>query len=203
MSKKIVKLNLGCGPTGVSGWINYDWGVLPLLSKATWVRNVLVRIGLLDNNYVAKWPEIELVDIRKGIPQEDGSVNYIYCSHVMEHFEKLETVDLLKECYRVMKKGGVMRIVLPDLLKLIDNYVDSDQFCREFYGYKKDDKKWSNLFIRGHQWMYDKKTFRKILVGTGFKNIKLYVRSKGKVPDIDKLDLGVHEKLSFYYECEK
>lgn len=203
MAKRVIKVNLGSGPTGINGWSNYDWGVLPLLSKIYWIRDGLVKLGLLDKSYMAKWPEIELVDIRKGIPQEDDSVNYIYCSHVLEHFEKSETVTLLHECYRVMKKNGVMRIVLPDLLKLISSYSNSDQFCREFYGYNKDEKRWSNIFIRGHEWMYDKKTFRKILVEVGFKNIKLLSGGKGKVPDISKLDLKIHEKLSFYYECEK
>jgi len=200
---KIKKLNLGSGPTGINGWINFDWGVLPVLSKMPLVRSIFVKLGLLSRNYDAVWPTIKLVDIRKDLPLENKSIDYIYCSHVLEHFEKFEVIKIVKECKRVLKKNGLIRIVLPDLQKLIKEYKNADEFCREFYGYEKDVKSWSQMFIRGHEWMYDTKSFVKLLDEIGFKNCKVVKIKTGEMPDIDKLDLDVHEKLSMYIEARK
>ncbi len=202
MSKKPVCVNLGCGPSGINGWINFDWGMLPLLSKFEFVLKLLARLGLLSNNYLVKWPKFKLVDIRKGIPLDDKSVDYIYCSHVLEHFEKWETEKILRECRRVLKKRGIMRIVLPDLEKLISKYKlgEAEKFSREFYGFDKDKRSWQRIFIRGHEWMYDKVTFVDLLKKIGFEKIELSERLKSKLPDIEKLDLAIHEELSVYYE---
>ncbi len=205
MSKKPVCVNLGCGPTGVNGWINYDWGMLPLLGKFEFVLKLLVRMGLLSNNYLVKWPKFKLVDVRKGLPLDNNSVDYIYCSHVLEHFEKWETEKILRECRRVLNKTGVMRIVLPDLEKLISKYKvgRAENFCREFYGFDKDVRSWQRIFIRGHEWMYDKVTFIDLLKKTGFEKIKISKRLNSKMPDVEKLDLAIHEELSAYYEVRR
>jgi len=204
MSKKPVCLNLGCGPSGVNGWINFDWGMLPLMAKFEPVLKLLVKFGWLNKNYLVKWPKFKLVDIRKRLPLDDKSVDFIYCSHVLEHFEKWETEMILKECQRVLKKSGMMRIVLPDLDKLVSKYKvgGAEKFCREFYGFDKDVKNWQKIFIRGHQWMYDRATFVDLLKKTGFKKIELSERLKSKMPDVEKLDLAIHQELSAYYEVK-
>jgi SAM-dependent methyltransferase len=200
--KDIIALNLGCGPSGVEGWVNYDYGMLPFLSKFTQLRRLLVKLNLLSKNYDTKWPKIKLVDIRNGIPMEDGTVDYIYCSHVLEHFEKYETINILKECFRVLKIEGIIRIVLPDLKIMTIKYKDGDKFCRDFYGFDKDIKTLNRIFIRGHQWMYDEVSFGK-LIGSIFKRVDVKSCGKGKVPDLDKLDLKMHMDHSFYIEATK
>ena len=172
------KLNLGCGPTGISGWINYDFGMLPFLNNIG-ILGLIARFGLIEKNYVVKWPKLKMVDIRKPLPLEDKTIDYIYCSHVLEHFEKWEAKNILLESKRVLKVGGIIRIVLPDIKKIIDNYSDtkSDEFCRIWWGYDKDIKpksffnKLSRLFIRGHQWMYNKMLFKQMLNECGFREI--------------------------------
>ena len=198
-----MKLNLGSGPSGINGWDNFDWGMLPLLSKIPWLRRILIGMGLLPKWYETKWPKIKLVDIRKRLPLDDEKVDFIYCSHVLEHFEKWEVENILRETFRVLKKGGVVRVVLPDLNKLIGKYKNADEFCREFYGYEKDVKSWNQMFIRGHQWMYDKNSFSDLLTVVGFEKIKVCSIGKGKMPDIKQLDLKIHEELSMYLEAEK
>jgi len=198
-----MKLNLGSGPSGINGWVNFDWGMLPLLSKMPWLRRLLIRLRLLPKWYETKWPKIQLVDIRHKLPVDNESVEYLYCSHVLEHFEKWEVKKILDESCRVLKKGGIIRVVLPDLDKLIGKYSHADEFCREFYGYEKDVNSWNKLFIRGHQWMYDKTSFSELLIVSGFGNIRFCSIGKGKVPDIKQLDLKIHEELSMYFEAEK
>ena len=200
--KDIIKLNLGCGPNGIKGWINYDWGILPVLSKIPYIRRFLIKLKVLSKSYDAVWPDIELVDIRRKLPLENESVNYIYCSHVLEHFEKYEALNILKECRRVLKEGGVIRVVLPDLREMIRKYKDAEEFNREFFGYEKDEKSIFNLFIRGHQWMYDESSFLRVFEEV-FGNVKKCSFRKGVVPDLEKLDLEIHNDHSFYTEARK
>lgn len=189
------KLNLGCGPSGKNGWINYDWGMLPLLNKLGLIK-LAVKFGLLNRNYLVKWPKFNLVDIRKKFPLKNETIDYVYCSHVLEHFQPWEARRILKESKRVLKDGGKIRIVLPDIEYIVKSYKNALQFNEFVFGYNKEMKYRFASFIRGHQWMYDKKSFKDLLNEIGFKKIKLSTWKKG-------LDLEIHKNMSFYYEAEK
>jgi hypothetical protein len=63
------------------------------------------------------------VDLRKGIPFPDATFDGVYHSHVLEHFSRDDARALLSECFRVLKVGGILRIVLPDLEKLARDYL--------------------------------------------------------------------------------
>lgn len=203
----MTKINLGSGPHAAVDWINFDYGLLPFLSKFR-LTKMASFFGLIDKSYVIKWPKFKYFDIRRGLPYVGDSVDYIYCSNVLEHFEKFEALKILKECDRILKKGGIVRFVLPDLTKLIELYADAESFNREFYGYDKDlfFGFWGKIkayFIRGHQWMYDKNSFKKMLIDAGFTKISVKKFRVGKCPDINILDLEMHKRLCFYYECKK
>lgn len=198
----MLKLNLGSGPNGIDGWLNYDWGLLPWVNKFGFI-DIFIGLGLITADYKIKWPKFDLVDIRKGLPLSNKSVDVIYCSHVLEHFEKLETLGVLKDCRRVLKKNGIMRIVLPDLRLMMDKYKSADSFCRDFFGFDKDKKYGiSGRFIRGHQWMYDTDSLKNILSEAGFKNITVCSFRKGLCPDIDRLDYEGHREISMYIEAQ-
>jgi predicted SAM-dependent methyltransferase len=204
---KDVKINLGSGPDGIEGWINYDWGWLPLLGKLTSLRKFLIWTGILSKNYERIWPGVELQDLRKGIPLQNESVDWVYSSNFLEHLEKYETARLLSECFRVLKKGGRVRLVVPDINKVIGNYQqngDADLFCREFYGFDKDKLTGlSRKAIRGHQWMYDFKSLTSLLKECGFKNILKSKYRESGLKDVVKLDLAVHQELGLYVEASK
>ncbi|MEL7666014.1 MAG: methyltransferase domain-containing protein [Candidatus Shapirobacteria bacterium] len=202
----MVKINLGSGPVSARGWTNYDWGLLPFLGKYN-LTSVFIKLGLLSKEYNWKWPKISLVNIKEKLPDDDNSVDYIYCSHVLEHFKKEEALSVLSECKRVLKYSGRIRIVLPDLRKFIENYSSSEIFNREYFGFDKDlyigfMGKIKRFFIRGHEWMYDKDSGKKLLEDAGFRNVKVCAFRKGLVPDLKSLDIEQHKKTSFYLEAE-
>jgi predicted SAM-dependent methyltransferase len=91
-------LNLGCGNKIHEDWINIDFG--PSLS------------GVLKYN------------LHKNLPLEDNCVKYIYHSHVLEHFSESDGISFLQECYRLLQKGGILRIVLPDLENIARAYIE-------------------------------------------------------------------------------
>lgn len=205
-------VNLGSGPDGIDGWQNFDWGGLPLLMGVLGLGNISLVRRILPEYYIRKWPRIRLCDIRKGLPLADNSVDWIYCSHVLEHFELWETRKVLAEIKRVLKKKGRGRLVLPDLGKILTIEKSpgwEDKFCRTMWGYDKDVEpmgwwqRWLRKQIRGHQWAYTGRSMMKELKMVGFGKIEEKRFRRGECPNIDKLDLAGHEKLSFYIEFEK
>lgn len=211
-----IKLNLGSGPSGINGWLNYDSGVLPLLSKLPSLRHLICLVGFLPKSYHVSWPEIQLVDIRNKFPLEDYSVDYIYCSQVLEHFEKYEALRILMESKRVLRRGAMIRISVPDIEKMIEVYKKSkvnspDTAAREinitWWGYEKDVppanlfSKLSRIFIRDHQWQYDKNSMKQLLTEAGFGNIKFFPFKKGTLPDLNRIELEIHRPHSLYVEA--
>lgn len=77
--------------------------------------------------------EIRRHDLREGIPFQDASVDAVYHSHVLEHIDRGNVASFFAEVRRVLRVGGVHRIVVPDLevqarqyLASLDKASDSD-----------------------------------------------------------------------------
>src|SRR5450759_3475104 len=96
MKEKLNYLNVGCGSKYHKDWVNVDMN--PDSSD-------VVRCNLL-----------------KGIPFPDEMFEVLYHSQVLEHFPKEKAFDFMKECHRVLKKNGIIRVVVPDLENIIDEY---------------------------------------------------------------------------------
>ena len=100
-----VLVNLGCGRTAHPAWVNLD--VEPTLAC------------------VKRW------DVRKPLPFPDGSVDMVYHSHLLEHLSADEGQRLVKDCFRVLKSGGVIRIVVPDLAGIATAYLEARASARK------------------------------------------------------------------------
>lgn len=99
-----VKLNLGSFTHMFHGWRNLD-----RLDLGDWARGRRYSF--------TQW------DLSVGLPYDDGIADLIFMSHALEHFSYDEGVKLLRECRRVLKRGGLLRIAVPDGRRLIDLYV--------------------------------------------------------------------------------
>jgi len=90
-------VNVGCGSQGKTGWVNVDAG------KAPGVNCVF--------------------DCRKNLPFPDNSVRGIFCEHFMEHIDYTEEAPyFVFECHRVLKEGGVLRVIVPDAEQYLKAY---------------------------------------------------------------------------------
>lgn len=92
-------INLGCGAIFIDSpdWINLDFTpASPRVRRA----NLLTRLPLLSNE-----------------------ARLVYVSHFLEHIPKPEVGAFLRECYRVLQPGGVLRLVLPDLQEMAASYL--------------------------------------------------------------------------------
>lgn len=122
-------LNLGSGTRMNRKWVNLDFSPYARLSHHRIIAKMLRKIGTLSENRYQNLlrvdPEIVFWDLRKGIPFLDEAFDVVYHSHLLEHIDKDLVPSLLKECYRVLKRRGFVRIVVPDLLTIINLYTKS------------------------------------------------------------------------------
>ncbi len=68
-------------------------------------------------------PDIIIHDVRKPLPFQDNSIHAIYASHLLEHLYLEEAKRLLKECFRILQPGGILRMVVPDLRAIVLEYM--------------------------------------------------------------------------------
>jgi len=89
------------------------------------------------------------VDITKKLPLEDNSIDYIFCEEAIEHIDLNNRYSLLKECLRVLKKGGVLRVATPDLDWFATQLNQSVESCHQI----------NEIFYQHeHRYLYTKKS---------------------------------------------
>lgn len=91
-------LNLGCGDRQHAAWVNVD----------------LRFTG----------PGVMVCDVTRGLPFADEVFGAVYQSHVLEHLPKRHAPMLLRECFRVLKDGAIIRVVVPDLQQIARVYLE-------------------------------------------------------------------------------
>jgi SAM-dependent methyltransferase len=123
------RLNLGCGTTSAPGWVNMDGSWAAWLSRHRAVRRALIRGGILPERVgEGDWPDDVIVrDLRRTLPFPAESFDAIYASHVVEHLYRTDARRLLAECFRILRPGGVLRVVVPDLKAIVDEYAGNGQ----------------------------------------------------------------------------
>jgi SAM-dependent methyltransferase len=120
-------LNLGCG-TKVSSSpdvINIDWSIYLRLNTNRVMRAIapLVIRGQRLSHLHALPTNIMVHDLAKGLPFRSDSVDVVYHSHLFEHLDREQASAFLLEAKRVLKPGGVQRIVVPDLERACRAYL--------------------------------------------------------------------------------
>lgn len=171
-----IRLNLGCGNQVVNGWLNVDYSVGARFAKIP----LFTLLNKKLNFFNLDWDEnILLHDLTKKFPWSEESVDQIYSSHTLEHLDKNQGHAFLSECYRVLKKEGIIRIVVPDLRAFVDYYVRGELLAENFvknlgvlYEEKGDTvlkRKLAPLIRFPHKCMYDTERLLEIMSGIGFE----------------------------------
>jgi len=220
------KVNLGSGTTCLDDWINVDSSFNARLAKHPRLRYLLFKIGFLPKKYhEMPWSEhaksLVVRDVRKGLRFDDSSIDFIYSSHFIEYLSKDEAGKLLKECLRVLKRKGVLRLSIRDLEILARNYIKQTDELRTNGGKRarlpseglldalllidtepgKASHLLERIFIPKCKWIFDEFSLTELLESCGFVKIQKRSYQVGKVPDIDLLDN--RPKQSLYLEAEK
>lgn len=173
----MIKIQYGCGLSAVAGWRNFDG------SPTLFIQRLPVIGKYLTHGRVTFPTIVEFGDITKQMPFQDGEVDYVYCSHVLEHLSLSDLRRALAETRRILKPGGVFRGVLPDLRILAQRYVAEDnstasnEFMRATMLGMESRKRGlagileSTLGNSGHLWMWDYKGLAVELRNAGFSDV--------------------------------
>lgn len=92
------RVNLGCGSRFEPSWVNID--------------------------IIATGEGVIAHDLSNGIPLPDQSCEVVYHSHVLEHIPRESAGEFLRECFRVLQPGGVLRVAIPDLERIARTYIE-------------------------------------------------------------------------------
>jgi len=212
-----VRLNIGCGQTPTEGWENFDNTPSIGLARSPLKLFLLQSLRMLNDKQIEniEWHKkhnIRFADATKKIPYADASVDIIYSSHMLEHLSREGAQAFLVESLRVLRKGGVLRVAVPDLQKYIDQYQkdkNADHFMETTYvtapPLKTFKDKLKLLFVgyRHHQWMYDGASLAKLLAHVGFENVLVQPAGQTFMGHYGQLDLREREEDSVYVEATK
>lgn len=98
-NNEIIKVQVGCGPNQLKGWLNTD--------------------------IIKSFDDVVYLDITQTLPFPSNKIDYITSEHLIEHITFLDGKLFLKECLRVLKPNGKVRITTPDLSVLLGIYNNS------------------------------------------------------------------------------
>jgi SAM-dependent methyltransferase len=207
---QLVIYNLGCGTRTHPACVNVDWSIhlrLRKLHLASLAGSRAEKIRALPQSIVVH-------DLRKGIPTRDATVDVVYHSHVLEHIDREDAPGFMAEIHRVLKPGGIQRIVVPDFEQLARRYVEA--FGDEAHSTRVADmieqiarreaagtasqrplrRRIENALLgdarkRGetHQWMYDRLTLAALLDRSGFTAISAADHVTSRIPGWNDLGL--------------
>jgi len=206
----MLKLNIGCGPNGqFEGFINIDNSKAVLLARFPKIKKLLFKLGLISKEKLEHdWTGVRWMDASRRLPFASESVDKIYCSHFLEHIPSDNGKYVLKEFYRVLKKDGIIRLVVPDLLWHAEEYVRDtmriqkdfmlpddrtvhDKFLDTIYGAYLSNKRYG----ASHCYMYDLSTLVSILKKIGFKKIRKCHYQEGEDEELSRYDTRSEDSL--------
>ncbi|MFL5328623.1 MAG: class I SAM-dependent methyltransferase [Gemmataceae bacterium] len=173
---EVKRLNWGCGRSSAPGWINSD-------------RNPLSGVDIVADI------------LEGGLPLADESMDYVVSIHALEEVPIPDLVPVLRELRRVLKTGGRLRLVLPDLDRGIRAYQNNK---RDYFLIPDEDaKSIGSKFIMQLLWYgYSRSLFtgdflEELLQKAGFREIFHcgYQQTSGPNPEIVELDSRPDESL--------
>ena len=89
-------LNAGCGNSYFKDWINLDF---------------------------RKSAYVQYCNLRQGIPYPHNTFDLVYSSNIIEHFSYRIGQEFIQHSFRVLKPGGTIRLLTPDLERIAKEYL--------------------------------------------------------------------------------
>ena len=115
---KTLYVQYGCGLCAPEDWKNFDSSPRLRFERLPAVGTLAGIAGrqLFPTN-------IAFGDITAGLPVDDNSADAVYCSHVLEHLGRDDVPKALATTLRILKPGGIFRMIVPDLEWRVRRYL--------------------------------------------------------------------------------
>ena len=151
--KKLIKLDLGSDKKGGNDFVTIDY-----------------LGGDIAHNLI------------KPLPLDTNTVNEIYTSHTLEHFNFNNIILILKECKRILKTGGKLKVCVPNSRLYIESYLNKKNFEERKSWYEPGltntgshiDQVNYIAYLNGHhQYLFDEENLVNIIKKSGFEQVML------------------------------
>lgn len=194
-----MKLHLGAFDRAVEGWLNTDVTPHIFISRVPGAAGLLRAAGKLDDHKYhmhrsGQFRALRYLDLTKPLPFADESVTAVFSSHVFEHLFRDEITQLVGEIRRVLTPGGVCRVVVPDLDKVVANY---DREAPEHFLSALFEADTRDAVKNGHHWGFTGASLKKLFEACGFVTAEVVGFREGRCPDIGVLDNRPDESIFF------
>lgn len=212
-----MKINIGCGQAPTPGWRNFDNSLGLKLARFPFLVKLLGRAGILNcyqTSFIefARSHRIEYGDAVRRLPLPDCSVEVLYSCHMIEHLSRAQAKLFLQEAQRILLPGGIIRLAVPDLDKLVQRYLetgDADEFMEtSLLSQSVPENLPGRLALllagpRGHLWMYDERSLCRLLGEHGFTEVAAVPPGRTRIPEPGDLNLEEKVSESVYVEAVK
>jgi len=182
-------VQFGCGLCAPHEWLNFD------ASPRLRLQRLPVVGRLTPCGPHGRFPSnVRYGDIVRGLPLSAGAADLLYSSHVLEHLSLADFRAALHNCRRTLRHGGIFRLVVPDLERMIAAYhadAHADAAIRFVtatgLGQTARPRGATGVLRQGlgnahHLWMWDYKAMRAELELVGFAAVRRAVFSDSDEP---------------------
>jgi SAM-dependent methyltransferase len=184
-----MKLHLGCFDQVLPGWINTDITPHIFVSKIPGLAFLLYKAGLIteqcyNQHAQGLFRNVHYLNVARRFPYFDDTFDCVFCSHLLEHLYRNEAHFCVREVHRVLKKGGIFRVAVPDLDVIVAGYDSSrpDAFLESIFEAKQKREK------NKHHWHYNEISLTRLLRKVGFSKIYRCQFRQGNCPDVTLID---------------
>ncbi|MBF0154306.1 MAG: class I SAM-dependent methyltransferase [Magnetococcales bacterium] len=210
-----MRINVGCGRSPTPGWSNFDNSPSVRFSQLSPVLiTLLAKFSILNQGQCdfitfCRSQNIVYADALS-LPLPDHQVDVIYSSHMLEHLDQYAARCFLQEAKRLLKPGGIIRLVVPDLEAMVLNYMkhlDGNAFLEQTLLIRNDPRSLGNRLAflitgdRGHKYLYDARSLCRLLAKESFVNPCALPPGETTIPHPGELNLREREAESIYVEA--
>jgi predicted SAM-dependent methyltransferase len=181
-----MKISLGSGGVRFPGWLHVDAD--------------------------PQWQPDVVADLSQPLPFADDYADFLQSEDFIGQLSFAQAREHLHDCHRVLKRGGVLRLLTPDLAVLVDHYQRGDTRVLELW--KREvgiplvtdtlgELLHAALTFAGQKSFYDEATLRALLEPIGFE-VQRVAYSESAWPELRGLDLRSPDNaISLYLDCRK
>ena len=180
----LLKINLGSGHWKLKDWVNVD---MDLGSE----------------------PDV-CANLATGLPFANGVARLMHTEDFIDQLDIEKAAEFLRECYRILSPGGVLRVLTPDMRKLAHLYLNDpkrlQKMWKDFVGVDlfldtAGEVFNSGMRFAGHTFLYDEETFKALSKRCGFDARRVGFQ-QSEEPELRGLDLrSPGDAISLYFDC--
>jgi ubiquinone/menaquinone biosynthesis C-methylase UbiE len=186
---EIRRLHIGCFDQVFPGWINTDITPHIFVARIPGLALLLFRVGVLSRQRYEQHRQgifraVRYLNAAKKFPYSDNTFDYVYSAHCLEHLYPHQAKFCISEIYRVLNKGGIVRIAVPDLDKVVASYdpLCPQQFLESIFEVQQKGHK------DRHYWHYNQISLSQLLSAAGFQDVRRCEFQQGRCADVSLID---------------